>query len=513
MKKIFSLFFLLFSLFFLSSPTTTTTQSATQALFKSLDPTSLSQLFAFYQLYPETQEGKKALEQAAKLLNQSNLSPHALPKFDIQTIVSIVNKQPFETAPSLTEEQLNFIENFGGSLANRKLLGSSLKNEQEILKLPPEQIDIARALFLAQSSNEKDFSSLRYYEASLDLMALQILAKLPKNPTHKDKIEAINNFIFYQMRFRFPPQSIHAKEIDSFTFLSSVIESRKGVCLGVSILYLCLAQRLDLPLQIITPPGHIYVRYEDETGKIRNIETTARGIHIPSESYLGVETKKLQQRNIKEVVGLAFVNQASVLWIKKNYAEAIKLYEKALFYLPKDPLVKELLAYNYLFAGKIQKAKSLFRELVNLQPEYSVAKETMIEDYLQKKTSIEGIEAVYLSVDETRASIIDKQKKLEKVLKQYPHFRAGLLQLANTWLQLGREKEALSILLQYEKLDPTHPIVNYFLSAICFERYDFKNAWKYLKIAESIVHKKNHFPKALKDLHDSLERASPDTSI
>ena len=98
------------------------------------------------------------------------------------------------------------------------------------------------------------------------------------------------------MRFRFPPHSLHAKDIDIYTFLPSVLDGRRGVCLGVSILYLCLAQRLGLDLEIITPPGHIYVRYQSPEGEMINIETTARGIDIPSERYLGMETRKLQTK-------------------------------------------------------------------------------------------------------------------------------------------------------------------------------------------------------------------------
>ena len=159
------------------------------------------------------------------------------------------------------------------------------------------------------------------------------------------------------MQFRFPPHSLYAKDIDLYTFLPSVLDSRKGVCLGVSILYLCLAQRIDLPLEIITPPGHIYVRYRNKES-ITNIETTARGINLPSDTYLGINTRKLMQRTIKEVIGMAFVNQASAVWGKEDYLTTVSLYEKSALYLPDDPLLKMFLGFNYLFIGKKRKEKS-----------------------------------------------------------------------------------------------------------------------------------------------------------
>src|SRR5665647_1570782 len=105
-------------------------------------------------------------------------------------------------------------------------------------------------------------------------MALQILARLPPKASPQQKILKINELIFDEMRFRFPPHSLYAKDIDVYTFLPSVLDSHRGVCLGVSILYLCIAQRLDLNLEMITPPGHIYVRYRT-TDQTINIETTA----------------------------------------------------------------------------------------------------------------------------------------------------------------------------------------------------------------------------------------------
>ena len=97
-----------------------------------------------------------------------------------------------------------------------------------------------------------------------------------------------------------------------------MLDSRRGVCLGVSILYLCLAQRLGVELEAITPPGHIYVRHVAPDGEIVNIETTARGIDVPSEMYLGMETRKLQKRDIRQVIGLAFMNQAAVSWHRND---------------------------------------------------------------------------------------------------------------------------------------------------------------------------------------------------
>jgi regulator of sirC expression with transglutaminase-like and TPR domain len=58
---------------------------------------------------------------------------------------------------------------------------------------------------------------------------------------------------------------------------SRVLADRKGGCLGLVLLYLALAERLDLPLVPIFLPGHIALRWRGDSLD-RNIETLRGGI-------------------------------------------------------------------------------------------------------------------------------------------------------------------------------------------------------------------------------------------
>lgn len=510
MPKFFFLFLSLTTSIFCSSST------SIKSLYNSLDPYSLTQYMAFYELYPETEEGKKALAHAWKLLshgqNLKTLPQILLPKFDIQAIVSLITRQPFDPPVKLSETQLLIIHKLGSHFTNRNLKGANVWTKEGVLALPPEEIDLCRGLLIEQFADSENFrEDILQYEASLDLMALQIFARLPENARPEQKIQEINRFIFQEMQFRFPPHSLYAKDIDLYTFLPSVLDSRQGVCLGVSILYLCLAQRLGLSLEIITPPGHIYVRFSDKN-KITNIETTARGINVPSELYLGINTRKLQMRNIKEVIGMAFVNQASVYWQRGEYETCVKLYEKALPYLLDDYLIKMFLGLNYLFVNRCEEGKLLLQPLLNYTFDFAVAPESIPTDYLQGNIDIEGLKGIFLPVDETRESILEKQKELKKILQCFPRFRAGVLQLAVTYLQLARSGEALETLERYHQIDPNDPTVEYYLAIVCLERLDYNLAWKYLEKAEKITQKKEHKPKALRELRNRLRMLCPQST-
>lgn len=484
-------------------------------LYATLDPTSVSQHFAFYELYPNTIEGKQALKHAWELLSGgcTDWDPEMiLPSLDPQPFINFINRNPQEAPLVLSEEQLSVINKLSNHLLNRKLKGFGLWDEAALMNLPVEEIDLARGLLLAElGPSEEARAKILSYEAHLDLMALQIYARLSPDATPYDKIRAMNDYIFSEMRFRFPPHSLHAKDIDIYTFLPSVLDSRRGVCLGVSILYLCLSQRLGLELEAITPPGHIYVRYVGADGNILNIETTARGIDVPSEMYLGLDTRSLQKRNIRQVIGLAFMNQASVSWHRNDPTTAIALYEKARPFLPNDYLLNMFLGFNYLFVGREAEGKALLETIKGKIPDHAISADSVSEDYLLGYASPEAIQAIFQEVNEQRQSILDKQKKLEEMVKKYPRFRQGLFHLAVTWLQLGREKEALPVLEKYSAMSPLDATVHYYISAIHFQRRNYQKAWEALHKAEALVWAKNHKPKALKELRFALLRACPET--
>lgn len=485
-------------------------------LYNSMDPTSIAQHVAFYELYGNTPEGQKALEDACTLLcghrNFQQMRPILPNNLEqaIQSIIAIVNKPPNETSLELNDEQLAVIDTFASHLPNRWLKGYQATTEEEVLKLPPEEIDLTRGVLLSQFGDDPNaLRKSRSYEASIDLMALQILARLPEDATPRAKIKAINHYIFEELGFRFPPHSTYAKAIDLYSFLPSVLDSRRGVCLGVSILYLCLAQRLNLHLEIVTPPGHIYVRWREGNQTI-NIETTARGIELPDEEYLGIDTRSLEQRNIKETIGMAHFNQASLYWERQQYDLVKKSYEKAAPYLPESKILTLLLGYANVILGNEQEGRNQLTQVVNYLPEESVSKETGPEDYLKGNCSAEGLKAVFLRVDKKRESLLEKKKALEEVLAQYPKFREGLFSLAGTWLQLHRTQEALGCLNLYHSIDPNNAAVEYYLAAIYAERRDYNRAWHHLHLAEELVRARNHNPKSLIELKRELATLAPE---
>lgn len=503
---------LLLSLLFLTLPTPLIYTAPSQALYYSLDPASVREHLAYYRAYPDSAEGQRALQRAWELLSGSSVTQTedlpALDDADLFSLIQLIQGEKSGDKRALSEETLEAIEVLASHLPNRSLKGYSAKSEEEVLALSNDEVDLARGLLLSQLGKEEE-GVRRRYEATLDLMALQVRAYLSPQASPEEKIEALNRFIFYTLRFRFPPRSLYAKDIDTYTFLPSVLDSQEGVCLGVTTLYLCLAQRLDLALEIITPPGHIYLRYKKGEEEI-NIETTARGIHVPSEHYLGINTRALETRTLKEVIGMAHFNQASVYWQQEKYDLALAAYKKNLPYNPQHPLLIELTGLCHIAQGNEEEGRRLLKELAPEVPEYFVSASPTVQDFLEGKVDAEGIRAIFLHVDHTRESILHKQKALQNVLERFPGFRSGWFHLGITWLQLHRQGEALESFQRLHTLDPSDPTVEYYLSSLYLQRQHFNRAWVHFRQSQALCAARSHSPKALKELKRALVRSCPE---
>ncbi len=74
---------------------------------------------------------------------------------------------------------------------------------------------------------------------------------------------------------------------------SQILATRKGSCLGLSLLFLALGQTLDLPLVPVFLPEHVFIRFRSPTFSA-NVETLRKGIARSDSFYR--ETFSLSRR-------------------------------------------------------------------------------------------------------------------------------------------------------------------------------------------------------------------------
>lgn len=469
-----------------------------KVVYESLDPTSIREHLAYYELY----NSQEALETAWKLLSKKSQKAIALSfPSSIDDFIALINPSDSTKNYSISEEALLCLEEVAGELPNRKLKGHTLFSEDELKTVASEEIDLARALLITQLD---DRTKIRQYEAALDLMALQVLARCKEGATTKEKVQALNQLIFYELGFRFPPHSTYSKQIDHFTFLPHVLESRRGVCLGVSALYICLLERIGVDFEVITPPGHIFMRCDDI-----NIETTLRGVHIHDDEYLGINLTKLPRRTKKEVIGMAFFNQASIFLSQGSFDKAASCYKRALPYMPNDKMLHTLLAYSLFLTDNENQARTHLKIALDIHESHLLTQNSLAEEIYYNRVDKESLKPLFLYVDETHESIQKKASALQESIKKCPNFRSAIFSLAICYLQLNKPQEAIFALEEYHRQAPDDITALFYLAELYYARFDAPSAWKYYDKAEKLAEQKGMVPELLKQFKTILSIRSP----
>ncbi|BAE81153.1 conserved hypothetical protein [Chlamydia felis Fe/C-56] len=351
----------------------------------------------------------------------------------------------------------------------------------------PEK-DLARALVLAEFPGEEGRCKAEHYTLYLDILALRAHIErqryldqehyaLGSEAYHRATIEALNTILFYEEGIRYP--SKNEMFSDEFSFLSSVADRKFGVCLGVSSLYLSLSQRLDLPLESVTPPGHIYLRYGG--GKV-NIETTAGGRHLPTEHYCDcLHIDELRIRSEKELIGLTFINQGSFALQKQQYHEADQAYEKARKYIDDDEL-EELLGVVKILKGQKKAGEALLKNSLQSQSEGSVS-----YDYLRGNIDKATLKLLFTDPGSTYDEIVCYQEALKKALQRSPKCCETRRRLASVLLHLGKTAESVFLLERCAEESPEDIVLHLKLCKVLCDRHDYVKAQKYFLIAESLL--------------------------
>jgi len=124
-------------------------------------------------------------------------------------------------------------------------------------------------------------------------------------------------------------------------FPHTVLAQHRGSCLGISLLYLMVGERLDVPLYGVLVPEHFFVRFQGADTSF-NIETIKQGQCMDDEWYRtkyrirkGTWYDDLRGLGRDEVVGVLYFNVGNACREAGRMAEAVQCYERCLKALPR----------------------------------------------------------------------------------------------------------------------------------------------------------------------------------
>jgi len=501
---------LLFSPFAFSTPLSIEEKNR-EAQFSKIPSNHFRKLIMFAALYPNTKQADEALQQAWSLLSTEKSSAlHAIPPHFEEIALSCIHLVEPQAicppSPELSQATTEYINAIGADLPNRKLRGYRAKSLDEVASLEPKEVDLARALLLVEGKESGTLSSI---EAALDLLALEIIARIGPNASHQMKISALNTLLFHEMTFRYPPLSEGKAKPSQFSELSSVLSSRRGICLGTSILYLSLAQRLDLLLTVFVPPGHIFLGYEEEN-YTRVIETTARGIAPPLDSYLGLTLRKVPTQNMLATVGMVAFNRAAEHLHKKEWQKALEQYLLVKKF-DKSNSTLTMIALCELLLGNKKRAGELSRELLKHPPDYQLEQDFLLFDLARGTLSPKAAQELIVHTSPKREELPERIEQFEKLVRENPKSAILSLHLASLWTEYGKTKEAIPLIESVALFDESPPSLHYDLSYLYYERFDLAKAHYHAQKALLKAQKNGVVPKPILQLILKIQQESPDS--
>ncbi len=353
------------------------------------------------------------------------------------TICSIV---AFAAIPCLSAEPL----------ANANLEGLYVKSIEEVLRLPPEQIDLGTATLIV-SESWSDMVAGKNYQQRLDDIAIEIRSRLKaKNePIGPAVIPIINDYLFNELKFRTISKATDPYDL----FLHSVMDRRQGYCLSLSILYLSIGERLGLPLYGVVVPGHFFVRYDD--GKTRfNIEATHQGSSAPDSYYIEqfnvpkTDTIYMTNLNKRQTLGCFFNNLGNVYKDINNVNQAMASLQWAVYINPSLVESRGNLGNIYLIKNRIDDAITEFQASVKISPDDAKSHYNLGNAYLRRERFNEAL------------------AELTSAIRLDPNLIDAYKNLAITYVKLNRLDDARNTLISALALEPKNAALYHLLADV-----------------------------------------------
>jgi len=95
----------------------------------------------------------------------------------------------------------------------------------------------------------------------LDRLSDEIAVRLVRKTRPEEIIRQINRYLFLEQGYHGNTRNYYDPDN---SYLNRVLERRAGIPISLSIVYLLIAKRLDLPITGVGLPGHFMLKYEGE---------------------------------------------------------------------------------------------------------------------------------------------------------------------------------------------------------------------------------------------------------
>ncbi len=214
---------------------------------------------------------------------------------------------------------------------------------RQIVGSPDENINLAEAALLIASDEYPDLDVTRYL-AQFDEMAGTLKQRLAPGASVPESIVALNRFLFEEQGFK-------GNAVDYYnprnSFLSDVLERRRGNPVALAVIYLEVGRRVGLPLDGVLFPGHFLVKCQLDEGMAildpyaggnsldiadlqQRIKLLRDGVEPPKAVVVGM----LRSASRKEILVRMLRNLKEIYSRRKDWQKALCAIDRIISILP-----------------------------------------------------------------------------------------------------------------------------------------------------------------------------------
>jgi len=233
----------------------------------------------------------------------------------------------------------------------------------------PPSLDLSRALSLAARQGGVDDQTLS--KGSAELARLVKLARSELSASSaRSPVALLSSLIFEYWGF--------VREVEDtslrYVLLPSVLDHRRGSCVGLGSLFLAIAEGLGWAAAGVLMPGHFYARVQERSGP-RNVELLRAGEAMPNSWYDhrfpvagGSAREYARPLTSSEVLGVVHFNVGNERRRQRRFSEAEAAFERAVRAFPDLSEAHASLGAVQHLLGDLQAASAAYRRAKQANP-------------------------------------------------------------------------------------------------------------------------------------------------
>jgi regulator of sirC expression with transglutaminase-like and TPR domain len=142
--------------------------------------------------------------------------------------------------------------------------------------------DLLRGIIIVNKYQYPDLDEQKIIN-QIEAIKREVWLQLMNDCSPAETVKIINN-VFYNM-FRFSGNTLNHQDPQN-SYISQVLESKKGNQISLSIIYSIVAQKLDIPIYGVNLPQHFILGYVDETQNKASVSPVLFYINTFNKGYM-----------------------------------------------------------------------------------------------------------------------------------------------------------------------------------------------------------------------------------